>query len=182
MRRHLGLAAATTFCAIAVTACAPLTVSSYVQRGLDFASYRTYDWGPPDAFPTGDPRLDRNPFFKDHFEGAVERQMAARGFEKATSGVPDLLIHYHASIKQRLDVNRIDREYGYCYDESCQVKVIEYEAGTLVLDIVDSRTNRLIWRCWSQKSVQALLDNEDEMARTINEAVKRMLERLPRPL
>ena len=178
MRRFVCFAA-TTFCALAVTACAPLTVGSHVQRGLDFATYRTYDWGPPDRFPAGDPRLDRNPFFKDHFEGAVERQMAARGFERAASGVPDVLIHYHASVTQRLDVNRVDREFGYCYDESCQAKVIEYEAGTLVLDIVDSRTNRLIWRGWAQANVKALLDNEDEVARRVNEAVKRMLERLP---
>ena len=30
-------------------------------------------------------------------------------FEMATSGTPDLLIHYHASINQRIDVNRVDQ-------------------------------------------------------------------------
>jgi hypothetical protein len=159
-----------------------MSVSSHAERGLDFAQYRTYDWGPADALPTGDPRLDKNPFFQDHLQGAVERQLAAKGFARSASGTPDLLIHYHASISQRIDVNRLDREYGYCYDENCLVRVIEYEAGTLVLDIVDTRTNRLIWRGWAQENVEGVIDNQDRMARSIDEAVRRMLRRLPRGL
>ena len=55
----------------------------------------------------------------------------------------------------------------------------EYEAGTLVLDLVDNRTNRLVWRGWAQETVEGVLDNEDEMARQIDEAVTRMMARLP---
>jgi len=46
--------------------CAAMTVSSHLDRLADFGTYRTWDWGPADALPTGDPRLDHNPFFKDH--------------------------------------------------------------------------------------------------------------------
>jgi len=97
----------------------------------------------------------------------------------AVTGTPDLLVHYHASITQRIDVNRVDREHGYCYGENCSVRVFEFETGTLVLDMVDTRTNRVIWRGWAQDSLQGLLDNPDRMARTINEAVRRMLEKFP---
>ena len=55
----------------------------------------------------------------------------------------------------------------------------EYEAGTLVLDIVDTRSNRLLWRGWAQNSVEDMLDDPDRMAKTIEEAVARMLRRLP---
>ena len=51
-----------------------------------------------------------------------------------------------------------------------------------MLDIVDTRTDRVIWRGWAQDSVEDILDNQDRMARKINEAVRRMLERLPRSL
>jgi hypothetical protein len=156
-----------------------MNVSSQVQSGLDFGRYRTYDWGPADALPTGDPRLDKNPFFKDHVLGAVEKQMAARGYERSTSAKPDLLIHYHASINQRIDVYGADREHGYCYDDDCQIRAFDYEAGTLVLDIVDSSTNRVIWRGWAQNSVEDMLNNEDVMAKQIDEAVTRILKRLP---
>lgn len=159
--------------------CATMMVSSHVQRDLDFSRYRTYDWGPADALPTGDPRLDRNPFFKDHMMGAVERHLAARGLELSSAGIPDLLIHYHANVTQRIDVNRVDRQYGYCYGDDCRVRVMEYEAGTLVLDIVDTRTNRVVWRGWAQDSLGGVIENQDRMARMIDEAVAQMMKRLP---
>lgn len=172
--------AAVVLFALTAVGCATMNVSSHVERGVDFAQYRTFDWGPADALPTGDPRLDKNPFFQDHVQGAVEKQLDARGLARPTSGTPDLLIHYHANISQRLDVNRLDRERGYCHDDDCQVRVVEFEAGTLVLDIVDARTNRLVWRGWAQHGVTDMLDNPDRMEERINEAVTRMLERLPR--
>jgi hypothetical protein len=155
-----------------------MNVSSHVERGLDFTQYRTYDWGPADALPTGDPRLDENPFFQDHVQGAVEKELAARGFEPSTS--PDLLIHYHANISERIDIDRLDRDRGYCETGDCPVGLREYEAGTLVLDVIDTRTNRLIWRGWAQDSVEEALEDSDRMARQINEAVTRMLATFPR--
>jgi hypothetical protein len=178
MRRLLQFAAIAVP-ALSLMACATMTVSSHAERGLDFARYRTYDWGPADALPTGDPRLDRNPFFQDHVQGAVEKQLAAKEFERSTGATPDLLIHYHASINQRFDVYGVDREHGYCYDDDCNARVVAYEAGTLVLDIVDTRTNKVIWRGWAQDSVEDVLNHEDRMARKINEAVTRMLAMLP---
>jgi Domain of unknown function (DUF4136) len=165
-----------------LAACAAtMSVSSHVGPGVDFTHYRTYDWGPADALPTGDPRLDRNPFFQDHLQGAVEKGLAGLGFEHATAGTsPDLLIHYHASITQRINVNGVDSGYGYCYDNDCRERVVEYEAGTLVLDIVDAHTNQVIWRGWARNDVGDMLSNEDRMAQTIQEAVTRMLSRLPR--
>ena len=181
--RRLSNLVAVVIAALAAANCATtMTVSSHVERGLDFSRYRTFDWGPADALPTGDPRLDQNPFFKDHVQGAVEKQLSARGIELSTSGTPDLRIHYHANVTQRIDVNRVDRVHGYCSVGDCPTDTIEYEAGTLVLDIIDARSNRLIWRGWAQNSVEDLLDDPDRMARMINEAVTQMLERLPRPL
>jgi hypothetical protein len=160
--------------------CATMSVGSHVQRGLDITQYRTYEWGAADALPNADPRLDGNPSFKDHLERAVEDQLKALGFERSTSGSPDLLIHYHASINQRIDVSPVDREYGYCYDEQCLSRVIEYETGTLVLDLVDARTNRAIWRGWGRVSVEDLLNNPGRMERQVTKAVARMVATLPR--
>ncbi len=163
------------------TACATrMTVSSHVERGLDFSRYHSYDWGPADALPTGDPRLDRDPFFKDRVQGAVEKALAARGFALAAAETPDILIHYHANIRQRLDVNQIDRMFGYCWPGNCPPDVVVFEAGTLVIDVIDAHTNRLIWRGWAQQSVEDLLHDHDRMASTIDDAVNRMFMRLPR--
>lgn len=165
---------------VAVVAnCAPITAGSHIEHDVDFRSFRTYDWGPTDALPLGDPRLERDPYFQDHFEGAIEKGLAAKGYERSNSRPPDLFIHYHASVSTRIDVNRIDREHGYCYDENCQARVTPFEASTLVLDVIDVRANRLIWRGWAQRDLEGMLGNRAETARVVDEAVARMLEQLP---
>jgi uncharacterized protein DUF4136 len=176
---RLARSAALAVVTLTLTGCATaMTVSSHVDRGIDFTRYHSYDWGPADALPTGDARLDKDPFFQDHVQGEVEKALAARGVAGPTSATPDLLIHYHASINERLNVNRVDSNYGYCYD-NCAPETSAYEAGTLVLDIVDARTNRVIWRGWAQDSVEEVLNNQDRMAKKIHEAVTRMLATLP---
>ena len=159
-----------------------MIVSSHIRHDIDFARYRTFDWGPADALPTGDSRLDANPCFNDHMQGAVEKQLAARGLELSSDHPPDLLIRYHANVTERIDVNRIDRQYGYCYAEDCGVRVMQYEAGTLVLDVIDQRTNRLVRRGWAQDSFEGVIDNPVRLERMNIEAVERMLGRFPRSL
>ena len=176
LRRSLLVAGAL---AVAVSGCATMNVSSHVERGLDFTQYHTYNWGPADALPTQDPRLDKDPFFHDHIQGAVEKALARKGLTLSTSGRPDLLFHYHANVTQRLDVNRLDQGYGYCTAEGCPGGVTEYEAGTIVLDVVDARTNRVIWRGWAQDRLSRIVDNRDRMAREIDEAVTQMMKQLP---
>jgi hypothetical protein len=174
--------AALIACVVVTCGCAAttMTVGSHVREGLTLAPYHTYDWGPADALPTGDPRLDRDPVFQDRVQGAVEKQFASKGIERSGNGHPDLLVHYHASIDKRIDVNRTEHEYGYCQNGGCDSWIVEYEAGTLVLDVVDARTSQLIWRGWAQDSVEDALGNDARMAQKINDAVNRMFARFPR--
>ena len=64
--------------------------------------------------PLSRPRLDNNPFFHDYLQGTVERELAAKGFERSVSGTSDLLIHYHADVSRRFSLAGIDREYVPC--------------------------------------------------------------------
>jgi hypothetical protein len=170
--------------AFVFSACATMHVSSHVARDLDFSNYRTYDWGVADQFPAGDPRLDRDPFFQDHLQGAIEKQLARKGFVRSSDG-PDLVLHYHAVINRRLNVDRLDRERGYCFTPDCvvgpvgPVGVDEYESGTLIVDVVDARTDRVVWRGWAEHSVEDMLASRDRMATTIDRAVERILARFP---
>lgn len=161
-----------------IAGCAAMSVSSHIERGINFKQYRTYDWGPADALPTGDPRLDNNPFFHDYLQGSVEKQLASKGYTKSAAGTPDLLFHYHASVNHRFEVYTRDQEHGYCY-QNCEPQVIDYEQGTLVLDVVDVRTNKVIWRGWAQDSVDGVIDNQARLERQIEEAVTRMMVRFP---
>ena len=156
-----------------------MTVSSHIERNVDFVDYLTYDWGPPDNLPVGDPRLDNNPFFKDHLQGAIEKALAAKGYERAATEAPDLLVHYHANVSQRVEVYNADSQYGYCY-ENCNARVVDYEEGTLVVDIVDRETNKVVWRGWAQDAMDGVIDNQQRLEKQVDEGVTKMMLLLPR--
>jgi Domain of unknown function (DUF4136) len=164
---------------LTLNACATLRINSYLERGVDFGRYRSYAWGPSDTFSTGDPRLDNNPFFSERVQSAVDRQLTTRGLEKTRAGASDLVVHIHASVTQRLDMDAIDREYRRCDIADCRAMV--YEAGTLMLDFIDTRTNTLAWRGWAEGSLDGVIDDQRWMEETVDKAVERILTRLPRP-
>jgi hypothetical protein len=164
--------------ALVVAACVPMRVNSYVEQGVNLSQFRTYDFAPADSVSTGDPRLDNNPFFRDRLQGAVDQRLAAKGFERVASGAqPDLLIHFHVSVTQQIDVNDIDREYGYCRSGNCRPYV--YDAGTLVIDLVNPAASQVVWRGWVESSIDGVIDNQKWMEQKIDAAVTRILNRLP---
>ena len=179
MTRLIGLEglAAAMLVALAFNGCAPIGVNSYLQRGVDFQQYRTYAWGPADAFSTGDPRLDNNQFFRERVEKAVARQLALRGLEKRESGPADVLIHLHVRFDQRILSDAIDREYARCDVSDCRPFV--YDAGTLLLDFIDTRTNQLAWRGWAEGGFDGAIDNQEWMEARIDDTVAKILARLP---
>ena len=174
---RLGRLTALVSCALALTGCASMNVDSHVGRGIDFPPFHTYNWDQADRSSTGDPRLDNNRFFAERVRASVEKELASRGFEKTTER-PDLLVHYHASITQKIDVREIDRQSAYCASADCRPYV--YDAGTLFVDLVDAHTGALVWRGWAEGSMDGVIDDQAWMEARIDEAVTRILRRLPR--
>ncbi len=176
----LGRLAAVAASVLTLAGCASMNVSSYLERGIDVGQYRTFSWGPAETLSTGDARLDNNQFFDERVRRDVERELTARGFEKTMSGTADLLVHYHASITQQIDARNIDHGDGYRDNDDSQPYA--YEAGTLLIDLVDPRTKTLVWRGWAEGSIDGVIDNQEWMEQRIGQVVARILERLPRKL
>lgn len=155
--RPLGILVAVAT-ALTLSACATRIVSSHVALGADFAQYHTYTWGPVDALPTGDARLDNNEFFRDYFQGAVEKALAARHLV-LTSHEPDLLIHTHTNVTRRVEMGAAPREYQGCLGDRCAPAITDYEMGTLMIDVIDARTNTLVWRGWARDNLSGVIDD-----------------------
>jgi hypothetical protein len=166
---------AVAWATLALAGCATMRVGSFVERGTNFTVYRTYAWASDAQLATGDPRLDNNEFFQARLQAAVEKGLSARGLEKAESGQPDFVLHYHASVTQKVDAGGVDDQYGYC--EDCGPSV--FDAGTLTLDVVDARTNKLAWRGWAESTFDGVVDNQGWLERRIDEAVGRILQTFP---
>jgi hypothetical protein len=152
-------------------------VHTYVPRSTDLTRYHTYAWAPPGAFPTGDPRLDNNTLFIERLQRAVERQMARKGWATAAGDQADLVIHFHARVDQRLELTDVHGA-GRTNEDSGGGPVI-YDAGTLLLDVIERRSNTLVWRGWAEGSVEGVIDNQAWLNEKIDAVVARILVTFP---
>lgn len=170
----------TVLAALALLACAPpLTVGFNAAPDLQPAVYRDYRWVLPDQFPTGDPRLDNNPFFVQTVTAAVDKEMTALGLARVTQA-SDLTVHLHATVRDRVDVFAADERAGYDasgYGRGTQVS--QYDEGTILLDIVEAKTQKVIWRGWMQTDISGTIGNDKAMAKVVNAGIAKMFSLFP---
>jgi hypothetical protein len=162
---------------VAASACASMQVHTYVPRGADLRTYHTYGWAPAGAFGTGDPRLDNNTLFIERLRSAVGQQLGRKNWRQVPAGDADLVIHFHARVDQRLKLTEpfelLDTRDQR--DRGPQV----YDAGTLLLDFVEPRSNTLVWRGWAEGTVDGVIDDQSWMNERIDAAVARILTTFP---
>lgn len=156
-----------------------MPIGSHFQRGTDFTRYQTYAWGPADALPISGQRLRDNPYFVDDVHGAIDREFQDRGLKRATSERADLLVHYHAAVIGRLEVQSRAGRFGDCVGAECRGTVSDYDAGTLVIDVIDTRIQQLIWRGWAEHRLEDMLDDPPAVHRRVQDAVHRIMKTLP---
>ena len=179
MRAMTGLALATAV--FLSTGCSSvLRAGADFEPGYDFTQYTSYTWDEPDNLPTGDPRLDNNPFFVHRLHSAIHWELATRGiqFGRGDGPEPTLTVHHHASVRDRVEVfEGEDQVPGYEYRESAEVH--QFEEATFLVDIADARTGDLVWRGWAQLDLGMALADPDVMRNQIDEAIRRMFESFP---
>jgi hypothetical protein len=89
-----------------------------------------------------------------------------------------MLVHYHANVSQEVDVRDLDASPSFCADHDCRPFI--HDKGTLFVEFIDPTTHRLIWRGWAEGSVDGVVDNQSWMEERIDDAVHRIVARLPR--
>jgi len=161
--------------------CSGIRVTTDFDPSANFAAFRSYAWLPDTPQQPGDPRL-HNALVDGRVRSAVERALAARGFQKVPTENADFLVTYHLGLETRMDVQTIHRSHGYSSRtwhrrHSTQTIVTEYEMGTLLLDVLDP-TRGLVWRGSANARVRERSDPAQRESR-INDAVQKILDRFP---
>jgi hypothetical protein len=164
-----------------VSSCSAVRVTTDYDTGRSFASYRTWTWVPGPRPQTGDPHLD-NDLLDRRVRGAVERELAARGFQKVERD-PSFFVEYHTALASKVQVRSIGSIYGYGPGDWDPVApggtfARTYDEGSLIVDIVDAESRELVWRGIARAEVYPT-DSPAEREREINEAVRKILERFP---
>lgn len=175
---------------LSLAGCMTISTSTDYDPSANFSGLKTYDWAGPQPI-TGNPRLDSD-ILHARIRTAVERELAAKGFEKAAGGAPDFKVAYHVGLEEKLDVTSFTYyDYGYpsyyrggfgfgpsAAWPQTETHVYQYEEGTLLLDVVNPETKELMWRGTAKAEVDPGQSPEKKEAR-INKAVQKLLAQFP---
>ena len=153
------------------------------QAAADMARYRTFAWVPR---PGGAGDADIIRAVAPQITRAVTDTLQAKGYKQA-EGAPDFLIGWDAAVEGKRQLTKIEvgtpipspgaRVPGAFVPQTVTVER-KYDEGTLILEVVDAASGKLVWRGWAQAEVKPKTDAGRREAR-IREAVAKILDRFP---
>jgi len=167
---------------------APQVYSDY-NRSVDFRQYKSFAWIPrSDSFHN---YFYDNQFIEKNIMHLANTEMLNRGCNIDTLE-PDLLLEYYLTSQKKTytvnnpgympnygynspynnpyGYNNYNNPYGYNnpYNGGYNQQQVEYLEGTLLINVIDRRTNELIWRGWSISSIYNEAQVESELPSEIH--------------
>lgn len=170
-----------------LTACSGYSVRYDYDPGAAFRGYRSFDWYASSKRAQGR-KAEEHPLVDRKVRAAVEQELQAKGFRRESASEPDFLIAYYPVYQTRRTRTHTSvgfggpgwrRPWGYGVGVrfgSTQTHVTK--EGSIVLEIVDGRSNQLVWQATAEGALSNLDDPQESQAR-ITQAVRDLLERFP---
>jgi hypothetical protein len=162
-----GLVPALTACGVAIR------YGTYVSRDAELRNALTFAWNQEEDHAIGDPRLQGNRFFEDRLHEAIEWELSLRGIHLDESE-PDLLVHHHLALEDHEFAAEVIDDAGYKSTE-----VYTYEAGNVVVHLVDAKTKRAVWIGWAQADIEIALRSPGNMREWVYRLVDTMFSSWP---
>jgi hypothetical protein len=160
--------------------CSPdIAIHTDYDPDYDLWTFRTFDWGQKVNIEEGQNPLHYNELNDKRIKSAVQDQMSTRGY-LLTDTRPDLILHYHIIVKDKSTL--VTDGYGYNYGPywtRMETNLYTYREGTLILDLMDTNTNRLVWRGWAVSPLESSYTPE-KIDRLIRTAVARIFKKFPK--
>jgi hypothetical protein len=147
----------------------------------DFGSYHTFAWHDTPTISI----YDENPLNHSRIKHGVEYYLIKAGMVEDTED-PDLYVTYYGEVDSDFEVNTLaaagyniptdwewDPYWGNAAGTQTTTSTIR-KAGTVVIDIWDARTSKMVWR----GTMSAVLDdNPKKTAKKIEKGIKKMVEK-----
>ena len=175
--------------ALFATGCGP-TAHVEKDRSADFNQYKTYGWAEQGESKNGKTN-HRNDITEKNLRFAVDLQMQKKGFVQS-SGNPDLLISTDLLVQKNKQQNekavysqpqthsyyntRTGRSSTYFYPsqfmgyENYSTTVKE---GTVTITMIDARTDKAVWQCWTTSQLDRGNITSDEVDRCVKAIFKK---------
>ena len=167
-----------------LTGCSTIYVKYDFDPHAGFAAFKTYDWYAASAKAQGKSDGVSNPIMDRRVRRIVERELAARGYQLQQSGEPDFLLTYYPVYRNRI-VSTYSGGYGWGrpwgYGPGIGFQEVQaFREGSMVLEVVDNKTNQMVWQAVADGALTGIEDPQDAEER-VTLAVKKMLENFPPP-
>ena len=170
---------------LALSACSTLKINTDFDPAVSFNQFKTFAWVEAKATDEGyhlDGLLDQR------VRDAVDNQMAGKGLTKASVEEADLLVNYLTKVDKKINVDTFNNNFGYnpYYGPGwgwggsmqTQTTVREYEVGTLIIDLVDNKTDKLVWRGSVADTIRDH-NTPQERVEIINNAIGQVMSAFP---
>jgi len=160
-------------------------VETDYQTDFNFSSLKTFDIAK--AKQDNKESILVSPFTLSHIHTALEGELAKRYQSAASGAKPDFVVSYHVVIEEKIDPRSYNELYGFgyygrgyrypspfFYGPGAGVRV--YNQGSLIIDIVDARTDMPIWRGVSEKRLSrdmAPKQQREVLSRAVTEVIAR---------
>ena len=165
-----------------VSSCVTTRRSFDHDPGRDFAAFKTFNWLPMLDESKGQPTV-KNTMLDKRFKRTIKEQLELKGYTVETKN-PDFFVTYHAPVREKEKVVSAFHgyfHYGYvCHNDFFHttfpywgdIYIDTYDEATIIVDIVDSETNELIWRGWRPVAVYGPSISEKRVIRAINKILR----------
>ena len=160
---------------LTLTSCSTIRVAADYDKEVNFDSYRSYAFYKPGIDKAEISDLDKRRILR-----AIDVELSKKGLTKSEK--PDLLISIFTKEKQRVDIYNNNFGYGwywnpYWYGGYYGTSMSRTPEGTLFIDIIDAKTNNLIWQ--GMGNADLVTNNIDKKEAKIKEIVSKIMEKYP---
>jgi len=150
-------------------------VKTDYDRNANFGQYKTYSW---EQVKTKDPLL------VDRIKSAANAALAAKGWTQVDSGGDVSIIAIEMTQNQQTLNTFYDgfgggwgwRRFGGGGFGEATTTTETYKVGTLVVDLFDTKTKKLIWRGVSSDT---LSNNSDKNIKNLDKGVEKIFKQFP---
>ena len=111
--------------------------------------------------------------------GGIERELAVKGFVRATEGEPDFLLEYAGGVADQFRVagGTSGVAPGYSWGDTWgeEASVSSYGEGHLLLDVMDPESKKVLWSAWARRKART----PEQFRSRIDRGVKKLLKGFP---
>jgi hypothetical protein len=146
-----------------VVVLASAAVKTDYDHAADFSRYKTYSWLKVEA---------RDSLWQDRIRKAVDAELSAKGWQSVASG-GDAALAAVGSVKTEQQLETFYNGFGGGWywrgfgDGVVTTTVENIPIGSLVLDVFDGKTKKLVWRATGEKVLSGDPEKNEKKLRDI---------------